>query len=308
MSELTGLILILVTIGIALYVASRFFRNRADAREDAAHLSRLLGRNTPAEGEPVDEAVAEKAPGRIERRLQATGLRISPSAAVILIILLAILVALAVAVSSPGLYWASPIAALATIWLITSTLSEMARQRSWRFENRLVDAIDLAVGALSAGLAPADALASAAEGSLEPVKSELRDLANQLLASVPIERAVRGMALRYDSEGVRIFTQLLIAKWEVGGPLGPALQAVTRTMRHGLRLRGQLHTQISGAQTSAIIVAILPYLLVAIFLWKRPQALAIVWQLRWGPQLFVGAILLQLAGFIWLRRILRIEL
>jgi tight adherence protein B len=240
--------------------------------------------------------------------LRAAGLNLPAATAIGIITGIALLAAMAVFALSPGLYWAGPLAALAVFWLISSTIAEMARQRSWRFENRLVDAIDLTVGALSAGQTPVDAIASGAEGSLDPVKSELRDLANQLRASVPIERAVRGLVLRYDSEGVRIFTQLLIAKWEVGGPLGPALQAVTRTMRHGLRLRGQLYTHVAGAQTSAIVVALLPYILVAVFLWKRPEALAVVWQLRWGPQLFAAAILLQLAGFVWLRRILRIEL
>jgi tight adherence protein B len=140
------------------------------------------------------------------------------------------------------------------------------------------------------------------------VRRELRDLAAQLRGSVPVESAVQRMLTRYDSESVRIFTQLVIAKWEVGGPLAPALQAVTRTMRHGQRLRAQLHTHVMGAQTAAIVVAVIPYLLMAVFLWKRPQSLAGVWGLPWGPQAFVAAVVLQLIGFVTLRQILRTEL
>jgi len=303
-SELAWLIAILVVVGVTAFAILKFLRRRVDAREDAEHLGRLLGRSTAFDATPQEESE----PGAFERRLRSAGLKLSPAAAIGIIAGIALLAALIGMTLSPGLYWAGPVVALAMFWLISSAIAEMARQRSWRFENRLVDAIDLTVGALSAGQTPVDALASGGEGALEPVKGEIRELANQLRASVPVDRAVRGMALRYDSEGVRIFTQLLIAKWEVGGPLGPALQSVTRTMRHGLRLRGQLHSHIAGAQTSAIVVAILPYILVAVFLWKRPEALAMVWQLRWGPQLFAAAILLQLAGFVWLRRILRIEL
>jgi tight adherence protein B len=219
-----------------------------------------------------------------------------------------LLVALIVVTFLPGLLWFGPLAALGVVWLVSSLVTEVARQRAWRFENRLVEAVELMVGALSAGQSPVDAIGSGAEGALEPVKSELRELAAQLRASVPIERAVRRIVLRYDSDSVRIFSQLLIAKWEVGGPLAPALQAVTKTMRHSLSLRGKLHTQIAGAQSAAVLVSILPYLIIAVFIWKRPEALTVVWRLPWGPQLFASAIFLQIAGFVWLRRILRIEL
>jgi tight adherence protein B len=303
-SQLSALILIAAVLIAAAFAVWRLLRTRSEVRQDEAHLGRLLGKDAAASADSIEE----KPLGSLERRLLAAGLGFSPAMAVSILVLIGVLVALAVLTMAPGLYWAAPLAGLAMVWLIWSTMIEAARQRAWRFENRLVDAIDLTVGALSAGQSPSDALSSGADGAMEPVRSELSEVAAQLRASVPVERAVRQMVLRYDSESVRIFTQLLIAKWEIGGPLAPALQAVTRAMRHSVSLRGKLYTHIAGAQTGAIMVAILPYLLIAIFAWKRPEALAIVWALPWGPQLFVTAIFLQLAGFIWLRRILRIEL
>jgi tight adherence protein B len=304
LSQLSALILIAAVLLVAAFAVWKLLRTRSEVRQDEAHLGRLLGKDSAASA----DAIEEKPLGFMERRLLAAGLGVSPAIAIGILVLIGVLVALAVLMIAPGLYWAAPLAGLAMVWLIWSTMIEAARQRAWRFENRLVDAIDLTVGALSAGQSPTDALASGADGAMEPVRGELSEVAAQLRASVPVDRAVRQMVFRYDSESVRIFTQLLIAKWEIGGPLAPALQAVTRTMRHSVSLRGKLYTHIAGAQTGAIMVAILPYLLIAIFAWKRPEALAIVWALPWGPQLFVTAIFLQLAGFIWLRRILRIEL
>jgi len=297
-------LLLFLAAAVIAVVVWRIARVRRTLHDDASHLGRLLGKTEGADAEvPV-----ERAPGAIERRLRGAGVEVSPLAAIVAFLLIALAVMLAMANVSTRLIWAAPLAGLVALWVIASLLNETARQRSWRFENRLVDAIDLMVGALSAGLAPIDAIANAAEGSLEPVRRELREVAGALRASVPIDRAVSGMQARYDSESVRIFAQLLIAKWETGGPLAPALQAVSRTMRQGLRLRGQLRAHISGAQTGAIVMALIPYLLIAFFIWTRPQSLALVWNFAWGPQLFVGAILLQIAGFAWLRHILRIEL
>ncbi|MEO8380627.1 MAG: type II secretion system F family protein [Acidobacteriota bacterium] len=304
MSPNVELLIFFAALGVIAFLTMRLFRNRRVLQADQSHLGRLLGRLDVE----VQEPAVEPPPGPMARRFRAAGFDRPAAFLLTIIAILAFVVMVTVSGLSRRLRWAGPIAAVVTVWTILSLTSEAARQRAWRFERRLVDAIDLMVGALSAGQTPVEAIASGAEGALEPVKSELNELASQLRASVPIERAVKRIVERYDSEGVRIFTQLLIAKWEVGGPLAPALQAVTRTMRHGLRLRGQLHTHVSGAQTAAMVVALVPYLLIAFFLWKRPDSLALVWRLPWGPQLFAGAVVLQLVGFIWLRRILRIEL
>jgi tight adherence protein B len=305
MSGLSQFILAVVVVAIIVFLIARSVRLSRGRAEDAIHLERLLAGRQAAE-EP--EQVEERPPGRLERALRAAGVGMPPLVAMVLIIVIGTAVTLLAAGISPVLVWAAPLAGLAAVWILFSLINEAARQRAWRFENRLVDAIDLMAGALSAGLSPVEAMASAAEGALEPVKSELRFAAEQLNASVPIERALRRLSVSYDCEGVRIFTQLLIAKWEIGGPFAPVLQSVNRTMRHGIRLRAQLHTHVAGAQTSAIIVALIPYLLIAFFAWKRPEAISRIWTLPWGPQMFVGAIVLQVAGFTWLRRILRTEL
>ncbi len=305
MSGLSVWILGVVVLAVIVFLIVRSIRLSRNRADDELHLGRLLaGRQALDETETGDEP----RPGRIERTLRGAGIGIPVPLAIVLIVFAGVIVTLLAMNISPVLVWAAPLAGLAAVWILWSLINEVARQRAWRFENRLVDAIDLMAGALSAGQNPVDALASAAEGALEPVKRELLFAAEQLRGSVPIERALRRLSIRYDCEGVRIFTQLLIAKWEVGGPLAPVLQVVNRTMRHGLGLRAKLHTHVSGAQMSAIIVAIIPYLLIAFFAWKRPESIDRVWALPWGPQLFVGAIFLQIAGFTWLRRILRTEL
>jgi len=304
MSSLAQSILVVIALVILIFLIIRSLRLSRGRVEDELHLERLLGAKQTDDEDPG----AERRESPLERKLRSAGIDAPPVIAIVIILFIGVFVTLLAMNLSPVLAWAAPLAGLVVIWMVWSLITEAARLRAWRFENRLVDAIDLMAGALSAGQNPADALASAAEGALDPVRREFRFAAEQLRASVPIERALRRMSVRYDCEGVRIFTQLLIAKWEIGGPFAPVLQAVNRTLRHGLRLRGQLQTHVSGAQTSAVIVAVIPYLLIAFFAWKRPEAMDRVWALPWGPQLFVGAILLQLLGFTWLRRILRTEL
>lgn len=298
------LLLLIVALAVAGFLAWRVLKPIREVRQDQSHVATLIGTMGGGTVSVREDAV----PSPFARRLRAAGIDVEPGLVLAGILVFGILVALLIAMWLPGVIWAYPIFGIVAAWVAWAVIVDIARWRSWKFETRLADAVDLMVGALSAGESPVDAIASAAEGALEPVKTELRGVVQRLQASVPIERAMRPLAERYDCEGVRLFSQLLIAKWEVGGPLAPALQSVNRTIRQGVRLRGQLQTQVANAQNAAIVVAVLPYIVAGIFMWKHPEALRRVLALPWGPHMFMGAVVLQVIGFIWLRKLLRTEL
>jgi len=295
------LVLLVVVVLATIFLGWKLLRPNRERKEDEEHLGRLLGRD-------AGDDTASRRRGRLEKLLLSAGISLPPFVAVALMVMIAIAVGLAVAAAFPRVAWASVVVALLAFWFQFGLLREVAWLRAWRFENRFVDAIDLMVSALAAGETTTQAIASAADGARQPVKSELREVVNRLEASLPIERALSRLVSRYDSDGTRLFTQTLVAKWELGGPVAPVLQAVNRSIRNGLLLRRQLHSQVSVAQVAAIGVAIMPYLVIPVYLWKRPQTLAVLWSSPIGPSLLLGAILLQLVGFIWLRRLLRIEL
>ena len=140
MSPLSDILLLILAVCVVAYLTLRLVRTRLEVREDLEHLGRLLGRSAPPD---VQQAEEEKEPGALARRLAAAGLEITPVAAVGLVALLSFVAALAVVTFTTSPYWAGLVAGLAVAWLISSTVTEAARQRAWRFENRLVDAIDL---------------------------------------------------------------------------------------------------------------------------------------------------------------------
>jgi len=301
------LILMIIVLGAAAYLGWSLMQPWFELQQDRRHIRRLTRRRSSEEEDRPEAERSVETPW-MEHRLRAAGLEFP---AIVGSIAVAFVVAFAFFVTIllfPRSWWIAPIVAIVVLWAMYALVEEYSRYRAWRFENGLVDTIDLMVGALSAGENPVDAMASAAYGSQEPVRSEFRELVTRIQAALPIERAVARMVARYDSEGVRLFTQLLIVKWDVGGPLAPTLKAVNRTIREGIKLRRQLFATMSTAQMTAVAVAAMPYLLIPFFLWQRPQALQKLWAHPLGPQLVLWAIVIQIIGFIWLRRILRTEL
>lgn len=282
----------------------------ADVVRDTARRNRLEGeidgveRRDLAAGEELERS---KRDSTLRRRLNAAGLPISP---LVFVVVLGILVAVA-GIEVWGLFggaWVPAVVSMiAVYYLIQGTLREIGRLRSIKFEEKLVDSVDLLVVALRAGENPERALQSASDASSQPVRREFGETVNRLQVGMPVRRAFGRMRERYDSEGVRLFVNTLNAKWKAGGDLAPVLQKVSRIMRERLRYRLRIQSQMAGARLAALVVAIAPYVIVLGFHLMHPNWLRALFTHPLGPPALMTAIFLQILGFLWLNRLARIE-
>lgn len=282
------LVLLLVFLFIMLYAGGRLYfgaRNGELTRED------------------------DEDPGisRLERYLAILKLEIAPLLFISAVMLVAIAVFLLFLEWFPDAVLAATLAALALVVFAFSLVKDLSLWRARRFESKLVDAIDLMQAALSSGESPKAALRTAADASRGQVREELNELLRRLDLGLSIERATSRMANLFDTEGVRLFTQVLAAKWNMGGDLLLMLRSINRVIRDRIKLRLKINSQLSGARYSLFFVALIPYILIPFFLWKEPAWVDVLTEHRLGPVFLLSAVLLQVAGFFWMRRILRIE-
>lgn len=243
----------------------------------------------------------------LTRALRTLRLEIEPLVFVAAVAMIGIVVFLLFLELFPGSVSLASIAAIALVIFAFSLLGDLAKWRARRFEAGLVDAIDLLQAALHSGENPRDALRTAADVSKGAVKKELNELAKRLELGMPIEKATGRMVELYDSEGVRLFTQVLIAKWNAGGDLLMLLKSVNRIIRDRVKLRLKVAGQLAGARYALFFVAFVPYMVIPAFLWKAPGWLQTLTDHPMGPTFLLSAVLLQVAGLFWMRRILRTD-
>ncbi len=263
---------------------------------------------SPGGGEGAAADEAEVVPGPLPRLLLRLNLPLAPPVFVAGLLLLGLgLLLLLTEVAAVEL----PLAAggsLALLLMLLLLLRDLADRRGRRFESRLLDAMDLMSAALQGGLPARQALQAAALGSRGAVREELEEIVQRLELGLSMERSVHRIGLRYDTEGVRLFQQALIAKWHSGGDFATLIRAVNGLIRDRIKLRAKVEGQLSGARYAALFSGGLPYLLVPLFLWRQPEWFDALFSHPRGSTLLVGAALLQLGGFFWLRRILRVAL
>lgn len=311
-----GLLLLASALVVAA-AAADFLRAGLSERRDRQFLDRLAERQgggrelrAAAAGESggVSDAERREEVSALERKLRAAGLPIGPMTfgAAVLLGLVAVVSALLAAF--PDLAVAAFAGGGLAVYLPWAWLGSLGRRRARRFEARLGEALGFMVGSLQAGENPTQAFASVAEASTGAIRREFGEVAHRLALGMPIRRALRRITEGYDAEGVRLFAQSLIAKWEIGGDLAPLLESVARIVRDRIQVRLRLLSQLGGARVTAVAVALLPYGVIPIFLWKLPSMMNRLLDHPFGPSLLVVAVVLQIVAWMWLGRILRIEL
>lgn len=316
-------VLLLLGLGAAVFIGGELWRDSRRRAGDREHLDRLSEgdqRTAPIASRELtapigaeergggdDTRAGYRVPTQLESRLRGAGLELPGWAFIVTVGLVAAAFAYGVWSLIPQLPIAAVFAGLLVAMIPFSMVRAAAHRRARLFLEKLVDAVDVMCAALDGGEPPTNALASAAASAEEPAKRELREAHQRLQLGFSVRRSFQRMIDRYDSEGVRLITQTLIVKWQAGGDLSPVLRSVNQIVRDRLRQDREMRTNLAGAQASAILTALLPFLLLPFFFWRRPDWYNDLTSHPVGLQLLTAAILLQIAGFLWLRRLMRVE-
>jgi tight adherence protein B len=221
------------------------------------------------------------------------------------------LIALAIGLLSvelfPAPWWSGLLIAVFIAVILWSVLANTAQKRAVRFEEKLIDATELMIATLQSGETPKNALRSVAHHGDPPVRSQFKALVSLLDVGVEIQRALRPIVLGYDSEGLRLFANTMVAKSTMGGDLEPILFSLNKVLRERQEHRLRMTSQMSGAKLASLGIAASPYVILVFYVFEKPDWIERVFASPLGTALFVAAVFIQMMGFLWLGRLTRLE-
>lgn len=186
-------------------------------------------------------------------------------------------------------------------------LRHRRKKRLRNFQTQLPDLLHLIGGALRAGFSFMQALETVAREVSEPARKELSRVVSETHLGRPPEEALEEVATRMDSVDLGWAVMAVRIQREVGGNLAEVLETVADTMVQRERLRREVLTLTAEGRFSAIVLGLFPPLFgLFLFLIQRDYMTALVEET--GGQIALGgAALLATFGFIWLRRVMAIE-
>ena len=134
--------------------------------------------------------------------------------------------------------------------------------RRTRFIEQLPELARLLANATSAGLSLRASLGVAAQESLDPVRTELTRVNDELALGASIDGALERMVDRLPSRELGVLVNVLVIQSRAGGRIVTALQGITEALEIRRDLRREVNTLLAGSKATAFAVAMLAGLMV----------------------------------------------
>jgi tight adherence protein B len=180
-----------------------------------------------------------------------------------------------------------------------AVLQTFVDRRSRLFESQLPDVLKLTASSLRAGFSLMQGLDSVARQVLEPSRGELQRVLAEARLGRPVDEALEAAS----AESV----VALRIQQETGGNLASLFDTLAETMIQRLHMRRHVRSLTAEGRLSAYILGIMPAALgVFIFVVDRPYEL-VLFHSTPGKFLLVGGLVLVVVGFLWMYKIVKIE-
>jgi tight adherence protein B len=175
------------------------------------------------------------------------------------------------------------------------------------FAESLPDTMQLLAGSLRAGFSLVQAVGAVAHEAAEPTASQLQLAFNENRLGRPIEDALDDVATRMQSPDLAWVVLAVRIQREVGGNLAELLDTVADTIAQRERVRREIRTLTAEGRLSAAVIGVLPFAVAAVLLVVNPDYLKPLVEEPIGVLMVVAALVLNITGFAWLRKVLNIE-
>jgi len=255
----------------------------------------------------IDKALARSGGGQwLARFIEQSGVRTSPGA-LILASLLAAIIAGAAANVLVRQFVAVPIAAIAGGALPFAFVMHRRSKRLNTFEEQFPEALDLLARALRAGHAFQTSLGMAGDELKAPVGSEFKKTFDQQNFGLPLRDALIQMAERVPILDVRFFVTAVQIQRDTGGNLAEILENLAHVVRERFKIRRQVRVHTAHGRFTALVLLSLPPGLAATLTFLNPEHMQPLFQSHMGQMLIMVAIGMQFFGFLWIRKVIKIE-
>jgi tight adherence protein B len=183
-----------------------------------------------------------------------------------------------------------------------------AAARLSKFEEQLPDAIDLMTRAIRAGHPVNAGFQMVADEAPEPTAGEFRRVFEEQRFGLPFDDAIYGLADRVPLVDTRIMATAMLVQREVGGNLAEVLANLAHVIRERFKIRRQLRVITAQGRLSGYVLAALPIFVgLAIFLLNREYA-TLLFTHPMGKVMLIIAVVMQVIGYLWIRKIVNIEI
>ncbi len=182
------------------------------------------------------------------------------------------------------------------------------KRRSKKLEAQLPDTLNLLASTLKAGYSFVQGIDAVGNEAEEPLAGEFRRTVNEARLGKDLDLALDDLAERVDSVDLLWAIVAIKIQREVGGNLAELLSTVADTMTSRSRLRGEVSALTAEGRMSAIVLLLLPFGVGAAMYFMNKPYISTLWTNTLGYVAMGIAGVSMVAGALWMRKIIDIEI
>jgi tight adherence protein B len=238
--------------------------------------------------------------------IEQSGVVVAPSTIVLASLMLAVVFALvAVLFIKQPVFWM--MAAIAGAMVPWGWLRYKRSARLKRFEEQFPEALDLLSRAIRAGHAFQTAMGMCADELPAPVGAEFKKSFDQQNFGLPLKETLYELTERVPILDVKFFVTAVLIQRETGGNLAEILDNLAHVVRERFKILRQVRVHTAHGRFTGYVLLALPASLAVALAWLNPEHMDLLFKEPMGQMMIMGAIVMQTIGYIWIRRVIKIE-
>jgi tight adherence protein B len=242
----------------------------------------------------------------VGRWIEQSGTKISLSSVVLMAIGTGVVTGL-VCGSLARTPWATLVGGLVGASLPFLVLRQRRAKRFRRFEEQFPEALDLVARALRAGHAFTTGLKMVADEVENPVGGEFRKAFDEQNFGLSVTDALANLAYRVPLMDVRFFATAVTIQRETGGNLAEILENLAHVVRERFKILRQVRVYTAHGRLTGYVLVALPVVLLIALSFINPEHMSLLFRDRMGHMMLGGAVVLQVIGYVWIKRVVTIE-
>ena len=185
-------------------------------------------------------------------------------------------------------------------------LKAKAGRRTAAFQEQFDVALQIIINSLKSGYGVSQAIATVARETEAPTSDEFRRIVAETTLGMDQIRSLDACARRMQCNELLWVTECMEVNRDVGGNLSQVLEGIAATIRSRLRLARQVHALSAEGRVSAKILMVMPLVAVLIQVSFNRSSFGALFH-GTGLVILIGAAIAMGLGYVWTRRIVRID-
>lgn len=200
------------------------------------------------------------------------------------------------------------VAAVSTFPMPRIYLRFLKKQRLQKFTDQLEDALLAMSSSLKAGFSINQALEGVAAENRSPISFEFTVLMQEVRLGVPLEDALRKMNERLKSPDFELVAVAIITARQTGGELTAILERLASVIRERVRIQQKIKALTAQGRLQAWIIGAMPFVLLFGMFYIAPDMMDAFFSSLVGVLVMLAVIVMDVVGFLFIRKITTIDI